>query len=156
MLIFFLSENLVRKLQVIQNSAIRSILKLKFDMPSEIVHHEGWSQLSLNKIDHRLDELAERYENSVDMVVQLDLYKKVEMEELQKLKQPTIFDFYHNLDISRLSLWTNGSKSPAELAPVIHYFEKNYIGLVDPEDENCSRVVLKYLTSYWNLRKWST
>ncbi|RNA21108.1 hypothetical protein BpHYR1_053114 [Brachionus plicatilis] len=53
-----LSENLVRKLQVIQNSAIRSILKLKFDIPSEI------------------DELTERYvrnalENSVNMVVQL-------------------------------------------------------------------------------------
>ncbi|RNA02671.1 hypothetical protein BpHYR1_000417 [Brachionus plicatilis] len=42
----------------------------------KILHHEGWSQLSLNKIDHRLDELTERYvrnalENSVDMVVQL-------------------------------------------------------------------------------------
>ncbi|RNA02870.1 hypothetical protein BpHYR1_049100 [Brachionus plicatilis] len=45
------------------------------------------------------------------------------------------------------------SQSPAELAPVIHYFEKNYIGLVDPEDENCSRVVPKYPPSYWNLRK---
>ncbi|CAF1121885.1 unnamed protein product [Brachionus calyciflorus] len=45
------------------------------------------------------------------------------------------------------------SQSPAELAPVIHYFEKNYIGFVDPEDENCSRVVPKYPPSYWNLRK---
>ncbi|RMZ99930.1 hypothetical protein BpHYR1_038567 [Brachionus plicatilis] len=45
------------------------------------------------------------------------------------------------------------SHSPAELAPVIHYFEKNYIGLVDLEDENCSRVVPEYPPSYWNLSK---
>ncbi|RNA23754.1 hypothetical protein BpHYR1_011855 [Brachionus plicatilis] len=45
------------------------------------------------------------------------------------------------------------SQSPAELAPVIHYFENNYIGLVDPEYENCSRVVPKYHPGYWNLRK---
>ncbi|RNA16710.1 hypothetical protein BpHYR1_006807 [Brachionus plicatilis] len=38
------------------------------------------------------------------------------------------------------------SQSPAELAP-------NYIGFVDPEDENCSRVVPKFPPSYWNLRK---
>ncbi|RNA38250.1 hypothetical protein BpHYR1_049373 [Brachionus plicatilis] len=29
------------------------------------------------------------------------------------------------------------SQSSAELAPAIHYFEKKYIGLEDPEDENC-------------------
>ncbi|RNA31545.1 hypothetical protein BpHYR1_018914 [Brachionus plicatilis] len=45
------------------------------------------------------------------------------------------------------------SQSLAELAPVIHYFEKNYIGFVDPEDENCSRVVPKFPPGYWNLRK---
>ncbi|RNA09903.1 hypothetical protein BpHYR1_048231 [Brachionus plicatilis] len=45
------------------------------------------------------------------------------------------------------------SQSAVELAQVLHYFENNYIGLVDPEDENCSRVIPKYPPSYWNLRK---
>ncbi|RNA20190.1 RNA-directed DNA polymerase from mobile element jockey-like [Brachionus plicatilis] len=33
------SENNIKKLQAIQNTAVRSILKLKYDTPSNIVHH---------------------------------------------------------------------------------------------------------------------
>ena len=71
-----LSENLIHQLQVIQNTAIRNILKLKFDTPSSIIHYEGLKQLNLQKIDNRLDELTERYirnglDKSVDIIVQL-------------------------------------------------------------------------------------
>ncbi|RMZ94361.1 RNA-directed DNA polymerase from mobile element jockey-like, partial [Brachionus plicatilis] len=37
------SENNTRKLQAIQNTAVRSILKLKYDTPSNIVHHEAFN-----------------------------------------------------------------------------------------------------------------
>ncbi|RMZ97125.1 hypothetical protein BpHYR1_047201, partial [Brachionus plicatilis] len=87
-----LSENLVRKLQVIQNYAIRSILKLKFDIPSEILHHEGWSQLSQNKIDHRLDELTERYvRNALENSSSLDNTMSLGGKNAHRVNQYRIF-----------------------------------------------------------------
>ncbi|RNA06133.1 RNA-directed DNA polymerase from mobile element jockey-like, partial [Brachionus plicatilis] len=44
------SENNIKKLQAIQNTAVRSILKLKYDTPSNIVHYEAFTNMkSLKK-----------------------------------------------------------------------------------------------------------
>ncbi|RNA41268.1 hypothetical protein BpHYR1_001693 [Brachionus plicatilis] len=71
-----LSETSVKKLEVIQNSAVRSILKLKYDTPSNILHHEAFNKLKLLTISNRLCELSERYirarlSNSVPLVLRL-------------------------------------------------------------------------------------
>ncbi|RNA02478.1 RNA-directed DNA polymerase from mobile element jockey-like, partial [Brachionus plicatilis] len=55
------SENNIKKLQAIQNTAVRSILKLKYDTPSNIVHHEAFNKLKLLTVSNRLFELSERY-----------------------------------------------------------------------------------------------
>ncbi|RNA29250.1 hypothetical protein BpHYR1_046832 [Brachionus plicatilis] len=55
------SENNIKKLQAIQNTAVRSILKLKYDTPSNIVHHEAFNKLKLLTVSNRLFELNERY-----------------------------------------------------------------------------------------------
>ncbi|RNA02787.1 RNA-directed DNA polymerase from mobile element jockey-like [Brachionus plicatilis] len=55
------SENNIKKLQAIQNIAVRSILKLKYDTPSNIVHHEAINKLKLLTVSNRLFELSERY-----------------------------------------------------------------------------------------------
>ncbi|RNA33215.1 RNA-directed DNA polymerase from mobile element jockey-like [Brachionus plicatilis] len=55
------SENNIKKLQAIQNTAVRSILKLIYDTPSNIVHHEAFNKLKLLTVSNRLFELSERY-----------------------------------------------------------------------------------------------
>ncbi|RNA16638.1 hypothetical protein BpHYR1_007234 [Brachionus plicatilis] len=55
------SENNIKKLQAIQNTAVRSILKLKYDTPSNILHHEAFNKLKLLTVSNRLFELSERY-----------------------------------------------------------------------------------------------
>ncbi|RNA30974.1 hypothetical protein BpHYR1_035859 [Brachionus plicatilis] len=55
------SENNIKKLQAIQNTAVRSILKLKYDTPSNIVHHEAFNKLKLLTVSNRLFEFSERY-----------------------------------------------------------------------------------------------
>ncbi|RNA10758.1 hypothetical protein BpHYR1_042833, partial [Brachionus plicatilis] len=55
------SENNIKKLQAIQNTVVRSILKLKYDTPSNIVHHEAFNKLKLLTVSNRLFELSERY-----------------------------------------------------------------------------------------------
>ncbi|RNA25422.1 Sodium-coupled monocarboxylate transporter 1 [Brachionus plicatilis] len=55
------SENNIKKLQAIQNTAVRSILMLKYDNPSNIVHHEAFNKLKLLTVSNRLFELSERY-----------------------------------------------------------------------------------------------
>ncbi|RNA23382.1 hypothetical protein BpHYR1_028086, partial [Brachionus plicatilis] len=70
------SENNIKKLQAIQNTAVRSILKLKYDIPSNIVHHEAFNKLKLLTVSNRLYELSERYvgtglSHSIPLVVRL-------------------------------------------------------------------------------------
>ncbi|RNA33680.1 hypothetical protein BpHYR1_035513 [Brachionus plicatilis] len=57
-------------------SAVRSILKLKYDSPSNIVHHEAFNKLKLLTVSNRLIELSERYvgaglSHSIPLVVRL-------------------------------------------------------------------------------------
>ncbi|RMZ94513.1 hypothetical protein BpHYR1_010911, partial [Brachionus plicatilis] len=49
------------KFLAIQNTAVRSILKLKYDTPSNIVHHEAFNKLKLLTVSNQLFELSERY-----------------------------------------------------------------------------------------------
>ncbi|RNA00189.1 hypothetical protein BpHYR1_007517 [Brachionus plicatilis] len=56
-----LKRNKVPRLEVIQNSAVRSILKLRYDTPSNILHHEAYNKLNLLTVSNRLFELSERY-----------------------------------------------------------------------------------------------
>ncbi|RNA16205.1 RNA-directed DNA polymerase from mobile element jockey-like [Brachionus plicatilis] len=70
------SETNIKKIQVIQNSAVRSILKLKYDTPSNIMHQEAFNKLNLLTVSNRLFELSERYvraglSHSVPLVVKL-------------------------------------------------------------------------------------
>ena len=75
-----LSETNLKKLQVIQNSATRTILKLRYDTPTSFLHHEA--KLKLHTFANRLDELTEKYVGrslaySVPLVVRLvDEYKR--------------------------------------------------------------------------------
>ncbi|RNA16382.1 RNA-directed DNA polymerase from mobile element jockey-like [Brachionus plicatilis] len=55
------SENNIKKLQAIQNTAVRSILKFIYDTPSNIVHHEAFNKLKLLTVSNQLFELSERY-----------------------------------------------------------------------------------------------
>ncbi|RNA05494.1 RNA-directed DNA polymerase from mobile element jockey-like [Brachionus plicatilis] len=71
-----LLETNINRLEVIQNSAVRSILKLRYDIPSNIVHHEAFNKLKLLKVSDRLFELSERYDraghsHSVPLTVRL-------------------------------------------------------------------------------------
>ncbi|RNA13509.1 hypothetical protein BpHYR1_015663, partial [Brachionus plicatilis] len=75
------SETNIKKIQVLQNSAIRFILKLKYDTPSKILHHEAFNKLKFLTVSNRLFELSERYvagglRHSVPLVINLvDEYK---------------------------------------------------------------------------------
>ncbi|RMZ95712.1 hypothetical protein BpHYR1_050755 [Brachionus plicatilis] len=40
-----LSETNIKRLEVIQNSAVRSILKIRNDTPSNILHHEAYNKV---------------------------------------------------------------------------------------------------------------
>ncbi|RNA20644.1 hypothetical protein BpHYR1_044840 [Brachionus plicatilis] len=56
--------------------AVRSILKLKYDTPSNILNQEAYNKLKLLTISNRLCELSERYiraglNNSVPLVLRL-------------------------------------------------------------------------------------
>ncbi|RNA27073.1 hypothetical protein BpHYR1_012386 [Brachionus plicatilis] len=70
------SENNIKKLQAIQNTAVRSFFKLKYDTLSNIVHHEAYNKLKLLTVSNRLFELSERYvgtglSHSIPLVVRL-------------------------------------------------------------------------------------
>ncbi|RNA17073.1 RNA-directed DNA polymerase from mobile element jockey-like, partial [Brachionus plicatilis] len=70
------SENNIKKLQAIQNAAVRSILRLKYDTPSNIMHQEAFNKLKLLTVSNRLFELSERYvgtglSHSIPLVVRL-------------------------------------------------------------------------------------
>ncbi|RMZ97296.1 hypothetical protein BpHYR1_039878, partial [Brachionus plicatilis] len=56
-----LSETNIKRLEVIQNSAVRSILKLRYDTLSNILHNEAYNKLKLLTVSNRLFELSERY-----------------------------------------------------------------------------------------------
>ncbi|RMZ98105.1 hypothetical protein BpHYR1_044073 [Brachionus plicatilis] len=69
-------EAYIKKIEVIQNSAVRSILKLKYDTPSNIIYLEAFNKLNLLPVSNRLFELSERYvkaelSHSVPVVVRL-------------------------------------------------------------------------------------
>ncbi|RNA30560.1 hypothetical protein BpHYR1_042545, partial [Brachionus plicatilis] len=71
-----LSETNIKRLEVIQNSAFRSILKLRYDTPSNIFHNEAYNKLKLLTVSNRLFELSERYvraglSHSVPLTVRL-------------------------------------------------------------------------------------
>ncbi|RMZ96931.1 RNA-directed DNA polymerase from mobile element jockey-like, partial [Brachionus plicatilis] len=71
-----LSDTNIKKLQTIQNSAVRSILKLRFDTPASILYHEAQNKLKFHTISNRLFELSERYvraglTNSVPLLLRL-------------------------------------------------------------------------------------
>ncbi|RNA31662.1 RNA-directed DNA polymerase from mobile element jockey-like [Brachionus plicatilis] len=64
-----LSETNIKRLEVVQNSAVRFILKLRYDTPSNILHHEAYNKL-------KLLTLCERYvraglSHSVPLTVRL-------------------------------------------------------------------------------------
>ncbi|RNA29931.1 RNA-directed DNA polymerase from mobile element jockey-like, partial [Brachionus plicatilis] len=70
------TETNIKKIQVIQNSAVRSILKLKYDTPSNIMQQEAFFKLKLLTVTNPLFELSERYvraglNHSVPLVVSL-------------------------------------------------------------------------------------
>ncbi|RNA14495.1 RNA-directed DNA polymerase from mobile element jockey-like [Brachionus plicatilis] len=70
-----LSETNIKRLEVIQNSAVRSILKLRYDTPSNILHNEAYKLKRLT-VSNRLFELSERYvraglSHSVPLTVRL-------------------------------------------------------------------------------------
>ncbi|RMZ95409.1 RNA-directed DNA polymerase from mobile element jockey-like [Brachionus plicatilis] len=70
------SENNIKKLQAIQNTAVKSFFKLKYDTLSNIVHHEAYNKLKLLTVSNRLFELSERYvgtglSHSIPLVVRL-------------------------------------------------------------------------------------
>ncbi|RNA33384.1 hypothetical protein BpHYR1_045180 [Brachionus plicatilis] len=75
------SETNIKKIQVLQNSAVGFILKLKYYTPSNILRHESFNKLKLLTVSNRSFELSERYEvgglrHSVPFVVKLvDEYK---------------------------------------------------------------------------------
>ncbi|RNA14468.1 RNA-directed DNA polymerase from mobile element jockey-like [Brachionus plicatilis] len=56
-----LSKTNIKRLEVIQNSAVHSILKLRYDTPSNILHNEAYNKLKLLTVSSRLFELMERY-----------------------------------------------------------------------------------------------
>ncbi|RNA16234.1 RNA-directed DNA polymerase from mobile element jockey-like [Brachionus plicatilis] len=71
-----LSETNIKRLEVIQNSAVRSILKLRYDIPSNILHNEANNKLKLLTVSNRLFQLSERYvraglNHSVPLTVRL-------------------------------------------------------------------------------------
>ncbi|RNA03353.1 hypothetical protein BpHYR1_043626 [Brachionus plicatilis] len=73
------SENNIKQLQAIQNTAVRSILNLKYDTPSNMVHHEAFNKPKLLTVSNRLFELSERYvgtglSHSIPLVVRLTQY----------------------------------------------------------------------------------
>ena len=59
-----LSNENIRRLQVIQNTAIRRILKIKLETPLETLHHLAFQKLKLNRIENRLFYLNESYVRS--------------------------------------------------------------------------------------------
>ncbi|RNA38584.1 hypothetical protein BpHYR1_048428 [Brachionus plicatilis] len=70
------SEKIIKKLQAIQNTTVRSIIKLKYDTPSHIVHHKAFNKLKLLTVSNRLFELSERYvgtglSHSIPLVLRL-------------------------------------------------------------------------------------
>ncbi|RNA21073.1 RNA-directed DNA polymerase from mobile element jockey-like [Brachionus plicatilis] len=71
-----LSETNIKSLEVIQNSEVRSILKLRYDSHSNILHNEAYNKLKLLTVSNRLFELSERYvrtglSHSVPLTVRL-------------------------------------------------------------------------------------
>ncbi|RNA36063.1 hypothetical protein BpHYR1_052713 [Brachionus plicatilis] len=63
------------------NTAVRSILKLNYDTPSNIGHHEAFNKLKLLTVSNRLFELNEGYvgtglSDSIPLVVRLKEYKE--------------------------------------------------------------------------------
>ncbi|RNA12658.1 hypothetical protein BpHYR1_016988 [Brachionus plicatilis] len=50
-----------QKNTTIQNSAVRSILKLKYDTPSKFIHQETFNKLFILTVSNRLFELSERF-----------------------------------------------------------------------------------------------
>ncbi|RNA10414.1 leucine-rich repeat transmembrane neuronal 4 [Brachionus plicatilis] len=83
----------IKKIQVTQNSAVRSILKLKYDTPSNIIHQEAFNKLNLLTISNCLFELRERYvraglSHSVPLVIRL-VEKYREGFESRYIEYPT-------------------------------------------------------------------
>ncbi|RNA27963.1 RNA-directed DNA polymerase from mobile element jockey-like [Brachionus plicatilis] len=68
------SESGLQKLQVIQNTAVRCILKLPLRTSSESLFYEAENKLNISKIDHRLSNLLENYlRNALDYSVPLTI-----------------------------------------------------------------------------------
>ncbi|RNA24189.1 hypothetical protein BpHYR1_047922 [Brachionus plicatilis] len=66
------SESGLQKLQVIENTAVRCILKLPLRTSSESLFYEAENKLNISKIDHRLNNLLENYlRNGLDYSVSL-------------------------------------------------------------------------------------
>ena len=71
-----ISNTNLNKLQTIQNAAVRSILKLKHDTPTNVLHHEAFEKLKIHSVENRLSDLTENYvrrglEGPVPLVVRL-------------------------------------------------------------------------------------
>ncbi|RNA18251.1 RNA-directed DNA polymerase from mobile element jockey-like [Brachionus plicatilis] len=98
-----LSETNIKRFQVIKNSAVRSILKLRYDSPSNIFHYEAYIKLKLLTISNRLFELSERYvrtelSNSVLLIVRL-------MEEYNKGFESRYIEYPTQLSFSSVQIY---------------------------------------------------
>ncbi|RNA18697.1 RNA-directed DNA polymerase from mobile element jockey-like [Brachionus plicatilis] len=96
------SENNIKKLQAIQNTAVRSILKLKYDTPSNIVHHEAFNKLKLLTVSNRLFELSDRYvgtglRHSIPLVERLVKEYKEGFESTY-IENPTPLSIFFSMD----------------------------------------------------------
>ena len=90
-----LSNESIRKLQVIQNTAIRRILKLKLETPLETLHHLAFQKLTIHRVDNRLFDLSESYfrnglKNFTPLVIRLvKEYKSIfSSREISNLATP--------------------------------------------------------------------
>ncbi|RNA18852.1 hypothetical protein BpHYR1_005265, partial [Brachionus plicatilis] len=97
--------NNIKKLQAIQNAAVRSILKLKYDTPSNIVHHEAFNKLKLLTVSNRLFLLSERYvgtglSHSIPLVVRLVKEYK-EGFESRYIEYPTPLSFSSDIPYAK-------------------------------------------------------
>ncbi|RNA30375.1 hypothetical protein BpHYR1_031953 [Brachionus plicatilis] len=55
------SETNIKKIQVLQNSEVNFKLKLKYDTPFNILHHQAFNKLKLLAVSNRLFKLSVRY-----------------------------------------------------------------------------------------------
>ncbi|RNA18926.1 hypothetical protein BpHYR1_000590 [Brachionus plicatilis] len=141
------SENNIKKLQGIQNTAVRSFLKLKYDTPSNIVHHEAFNKLKLLTVSNRLFELSERYvgtglSHSIPLVERLVKEYK-EGFESRYIEYPTPLSFSSVQKTNKQK--ENKNKSKIISTDEIIKAYKLLLNRSSPGEERISNIMLKQL-----------